>query len=106
MAISCAVLGCGKSVADQAARIPPLDQLSNVRLGMLAYSLRHARPNAVAAPYFGFRERVGSIELLYEVPGSNQDGEAPPGWERLQSVVATEAFGGDANVLGSELVGQ
>lgn len=44
--------------------------------------------------------------MLYEVPGSNQDGEAPPGWERLQSVVATEAFGGDANVLGSELVGQ
>ena len=97
--LAIAASGCTQSIAEDAGRLPPLDQLSDVRLGMRAYALRRARPNAVAVPYFGFREQVGSIELMYEVPGSMQDGEAPPWWEPLQSVVATERFGTDANVF-------
>ena len=93
-----AVVGCSQSIADHTGRIPPLNELSNVHLGMRAYSLRRARPNAVASPYFGFRERVGSGEFMYEVPGSVEDGQAPPWWEPLQSVVVMERFDRNANV--------
>lgn len=92
-------VGCSESVADKAARLPPLDGLSTVHLGMRAYALRRARPGAVAAPYYGFRETVGAVELMYQVPGSVQDGEAPPWWEPLESVVAMERFEHNPNIF-------
>jgi hypothetical protein len=57
---------------------------------MRASRLTSKRPNAVAAPYSGFRESVAGYSILYEVPGSVQDGQAPPPSERLASVIATE----------------
>jgi len=98
-ALALSTAACSESIADEAGRLPPLDQLSNAHLGMRAYALRRARPNAAAAPCFGFTERIGPIELQYEVPGSVQDGQAPPRWERLQSVVATERLASHANVF-------
>jgi hypothetical protein len=92
------VSGCSESIAAEAGRLPTLGQLSNVHLGMRAYALRRARPKAEAAPYFGFREEIGSIDVMYEVPGSVQDGQAPPWWEALESVVAVEHFAGSADV--------
>ena len=99
--LSIAGAGCARteSIADAAGRMPSLETLSSVHLGMRAYALRRARPRVVAAPYFGFRERVGSTEIWYEVPGSVQDGEGPPLWASLQSVVATEHIDDTTNVF-------
>lgn len=99
VAIAAAACMRSESVADVAGHVPPLEALSNVRLGMRAYALRRARPRAVAAPYLGFRERAGSYEIWYEVPGSVQDGEAPPLWAPLQSVTVWERLDDAKNVF-------
>jgi len=73
-----------------AAQVPPLSELNGVTLDMRASALMSQRPHAVAAPYQGFRETIGTYSVLYEVPGSVQDGQAPPGWERLASITASQ----------------
>ena len=78
------------SVAEMAEGALPLAALSGVTLGMRASTLTSKRREAVAAPYSGFRESIGRYSVLYEVPGSVQDGQAPPPWERLASVIASE----------------
>lgn len=80
------------SVPELAGHVPPLSELDGVTLGMRASTLTSRRPRAIAAPYAGFNETIGRFTVLYEVPGSVQDGQPPPGRERLASVTVSEAL--------------
>jgi len=90
--IFCSACNRPASVPDLAAHLPPLSELRGVTLGMRAWTLTSQRPRAAAAPYAGFRETIGPYAVLYEVPGSVEDGQAPPGWERLESVTVSQSL--------------
>jgi hypothetical protein len=81
-------------VTEAAAGIPPFDQLEGVLLGMRPRQLA-TRPNVEAAPYYGFREKLASYEILYAVPGSMDEGQAPPDNSRLVRVIARQSFAED-----------
>jgi len=72
------------------AGVTPLSSLAGIRLGMRARELTTLRPRALTASYYGFRESLVDREISYEVPGSVQDGQAPPPSARLRSVTVYE----------------
>jgi hypothetical protein len=76
-------------VARVAEGVSPLGELTDIRLGMRADELVRARPRARIASYFGYEEDLGPSHLSYEVPGSVNDGQAPPESSHLQSVTAS-----------------
>jgi hypothetical protein len=86
--------GCKRDlpVTDVAAGIPPLSELTGVRLGMRADELRRLRPAARIASYYGYTEELPHSHIGYEVPGSVQDGEGPPDGAHLESVTATDSL--------------
>ena len=67
-----ASIGCQRDVpvSTAAAGVAPLSGLAGVRLGMRADELAALRPAATTASYYGFQERLGQREVMYEVPGS------------------------------------
>jgi hypothetical protein len=73
------------------AGVTPLSDLAGVRLGMRASELTTLRPRARTESYYGYREALGDREVWYDVPGSLQDGQAPPPSARLRSVTVSES---------------
>lgn len=86
--------GCKRDlpVTGVAAGIPPLNELTGVRLGMRADELRRLRPAARIASYYGYTEELPHSHLGYEVPGSVQDGVGPPDGAHLESVTASDSL--------------
>lgn len=78
-------------VADVAAGISPLSELTGVRIGMRADELIRVRPAAQVAGYYGFEEAVRPWRIAYEVPGSVDDHQAPPDGAHLRSVIASDS---------------
>jgi hypothetical protein len=78
-------------VIDVATGVAPLSELSDIRLGMRVDELVRARPAVKVASYFGYTEDLGRSHVGYEVPGSVNDGQAPPDGAHLESVTVSDS---------------
>jgi hypothetical protein len=76
-------------VATAARGAPPFDSLSGVWLGMRADELLERRPRVQVSGYHGYRERIGTHDVSYRIPGSMSEEQAPPRRARLEAVVAS-----------------
>jgi len=94
VALLLVLAGCKRDVpvTEVAAGLPPLSELTGVRLGMRADELVRVRPAARIASYYGYTEELPRSHLGYEVPGSVQDGQAPPDGAHLESVIASDSL--------------
>jgi hypothetical protein len=95
--------GCGQSpssAADLLNGVVPFNDLKGVALGTKARHLVEHRPKVNPAPYVGYKEQIGSYEVLYFFPGVewNEDQVPPAGRKRIRAIEASRHLQSDTAV--------